>query len=130
MAAPVIIDTEPSVIILRCPWDSPPLRSNQRLHWAAKAKLTKRVRSEAAGCVYLQTSARALLGRVIVTMVWEVTDKRRRDVGAMAPTLKAFIDGMVDGGLLRADSHDVVAEERLRIEVGQRVGVRVEIEAA
>jgi hypothetical protein len=80
--------------------------------------------------VYLQTLARSLPDRVVVTMVWEVTDKRRRDVGAMSPTLKAWIDGMVDGGLLRADSHDVVAEERLRIEVGERVGVRVEIEAA
>jgi crossover junction endodeoxyribonuclease RusA len=67
---------------------------------------------------------------VAITLVWEVTDNRRRDVGASSPTLKAWIDGMVDAGLLRADSHDVVAEERLRIEVGTRKGVRVEIEPA
>jgi hypothetical protein len=68
--------------------------------------------------------------QVTVTLVWEVTDKRRRDVGAAAPTLKAWIDGMVDGGLLAGDHHQIVTEERLRIEVGTRKGVRVEIEPA
>lgn len=124
------------MITLRCPWDSPPLRSNQRFHWAAKAKLTKHVRTDAAQASTAWAWANAkpdeypVMEQVTVTLVWEVTDKRRRDVGAAAPTLKAWIDGMVDGGLLAGDHYQIVTEERLRIEVGTRKGVRVEIEPA
>lgn len=117
------------MITLRCPWDAPPLRSNQRLHWGAKAKLTKRIRVD-AGLRAFEASRCGrfpVTGRVVVTLIWSVTDERKRDVGAASPTLKAWIDGMVDGGLLPADDHTVVAEERLRIEVGNRKGVRVEI---
>jgi len=95
------------------------------MHWARKAEITRRIRQEGA---YAALNARGWFeGRVVVSLIWEVTDKRRRDVGAASPTLKAWIDGLVDGGLLMRDSHDVVAEERLRIEVGTRKGVRVEI---
>jgi crossover junction endodeoxyribonuclease RusA len=119
------------VITMRCPWTSPPLRSNQRLHWATKAKWTRNIRQDAertARAYIVGPANRQMLdGPVVVSLVWEVTDKRRRDVGASGPTLKAWIDGMVDAGMIPRDSHDVVAEERLRIEVGARRGVRVEI---
>lgn len=122
------------MITLRCPWDSPPLRSNQRLHWAKKAKLTGYIRADAAHIsidwAHKHATADTYPVRypVIVTLVWEVVDNRRRDVGASSPTLKAWIDGMVDGGLLGGDHHPLVTEERLRIEVGTRKGVRVEID--
>lgn len=125
-----------SAAVLRCPWDSPPIRTNQRLHWAKKAKLTRQVRQDAAHISLAWAWANARPGKypipgpVVVTLVWEVADRRRRDVGASGPTLKAWIDGMVDGGLLAGDHNPIVTEERLRIEVGTRRGVRVEIEAA
>ena len=118
------------MITMRTPYESPPLRSNDRLHWAQKAKIVKQIRTDARvmatngiwhGKVWTGTPP------VTATLIWEVTDKRRRDVGAASPTLKAWIDGMVDGGLLPFDHADIVAEERLRIEVGTRKGVRVEI---
>lgn len=124
------------MIVLRCPWDSPPLRSNQRLHWARKAKVTGQIRADAAHIAidwawrYAQLEDYPIRHPVIVTLIWEVADKRRRDVGASGPTLKAWIDGMVDGGLLGGDHHPLVTEERLRIEVGTRRGVRVEITPA
>ena len=122
------------MIVLRCPWDAPPIRSNQRLHWAEKARLTKQVRLIAAaisrGYIVGPANRVMLNGPVVVTMIWSVTDRRRRDVGASSPTLKAWIDGMVDARLITADDHAVVAEERLRIEVSNRKSVRVEIEAA
>ena len=122
------------MIVLRCPWDAPPIRSNQRLHWAEKAKLTKQVRLIAAaisrGYIVGPANRAVLAGPVVVTMIWSVTDRRRRDVGAASPTLKAWIDGMVDARLITADDHAVVAEERLRIEVGKSRSVRVEIEPA
>jgi crossover junction endodeoxyribonuclease RusA len=115
------------VIVLRMPWDSPPLRSNDRMHWAKKAKLTKQVRQDAwvvASATQYDTPRRP----VVVSLVWEVTDKRRRDVGAAGPTLKACVDGFVDAALLSGDHHVIVTEERLRIEVGTRRGVRIEIQ--
>jgi hypothetical protein len=95
------------------------------MHWAKRAKLTKQIRQ--AGKTVAVESGVWFEGPVVVSLIWEVTDRRRRDVGAASPTLKAWIDGLVDGGLFMRDSHDVVAEERLRIEYGTRKGVRVEI---
>lgn len=121
------------MIVLRMPWHSPPLRSNDRLHWRAKAKESRLIRDASMmitrSAMAIKTAPRAerIAGPVTVTLVWEVTDYRRRDVGASGPTLKAWIDGMVDAGLLPDDSARVVVEERLRIEVGKRRGVRVEI---
>ena len=107
------------------PWSTPPLRSNARLHWAEKMVLTRNIRDAA------RLAARDVPPfdvPVTITLVWTVTDKRRRDVGASSPTLKAAIDGLVDAGILvRGDSHEWVTEERLRIEVGPRPGVRLEI---
>jgi crossover junction endodeoxyribonuclease RusA len=110
------------------------------MHWARKAKIVKQIRTAAAyearrwvdiGAKYpgLNQLPQGWMPQppVAVSLIWEVTTRHRRDVGAAGPTLKAWIDGMVDGGLLTADTHDVVAEERLRIEYGTRKGVRVEI---
>ena len=113
---------------MRMPFRDPPVRSNARLHWAQKANLTRQVR-EAARVV--AAGYEPVNVPVTVTLIWEVTDKRRRDVGASAGTLKAWIDGMVDAGYLsRGDDHESVVEERLRIEVGEYRGVRVEIQEA
>ena len=113
------------MITVHLPFATVPLRSNARLHWAEKMVLTRNIRD-----------ATRLVARdvtpfdvpVTITLVWTVTNKRRRDVGASSPTLKAAIDGLVDAGVLtKGDSHEWVTEERLRIEIGQRPGVRLEI---
>jgi hypothetical protein len=99
------------------------------MHWARKAKITREIRSYACS-IGKSGNWQGLWtgeGPYVVTLIWEVTDKRRRDVGASGPTLKAWIDGMVDAELFTRDSHDVVAEERLRIEIGTKKGVRIEI---
>jgi crossover junction endodeoxyribonuclease RusA len=134
------------MITLRMPWDAPPLRSNDRMHWAKKAKINKQIRTDSAvigrrwvqecyfSAMRLGMSSDQLwppiIDPVVVTIIWEVTDRRVRDAGSLAPCLKAAIDGLVDAGCLRADSHDIVTEERLRIEVGTRKGVRIEITEA
>jgi crossover junction endodeoxyribonuclease RusA len=114
---------------IRLPYANPPLRSNDRGHWAPRAQQTKAVRSDAAWMAAdVVKRDGAIRGPVVVTLIWEVMDNRVRDVGAAAPTCKAAIDGLVDAGLLPSDSHRVVTEERYRIEVGDRRGVRLEIE--
>lgn len=118
-----------AVTTIDLPFDAPPLRSNDRMHWATKAKLTRDIRWHAAYTTR-QTCIGPIDGPVVVTLVWVVTDNRRRDAGASAPTLKAALDGIVDAGLLPGDHHQVVREERCRIELGSAPGVRIEIEAA
>lgn len=115
-------------------YPSPPLRSNDRGHWAPRSRRVREVRSRVAW------QARAILrergpicgsvaGPVVVTLVWTVRDHRRRDAGAASPTLKAALDGLVDGGLLADDRHEIVREERCRIDVEPRgvPGVRLVI---
>lgn len=110
-------------------WTSPPLRSNDRLHWRAKAAVVRSIR-DIACIVGRQTwKGDPIDYPVTVTMVWEVTDKRVRDAGALAPTAKAAIDGLVDAGVLLSDRHSIVVEERYRVEVGTSKGVRLEIRA-
>lgn len=122
------------MITIRLPYVAPPLRSNDRLHWRAKAATVSAIRTCAMACG--QNHRRGgnateypIDYPVVITLIWEVTDNRVRDVGASAPTLKAWIDGLVDSGVLLADKHSIVTEERFRIEVGGSKGVRVEIQA-
>lgn len=114
--------------VIELPYDSPPIRSNQRHHWRTKAKLVREVR---AATKLVAGKVAPIAGQVIVSLIWTVPDRRIRDSGGPSPTLKAALDGIVDAGVLRADDSTVVTEERCRIEYRAGVrGVRVEIEAA
>ncbi|WP_158709018.1 hypothetical protein [Streptomyces sp. NRRL S-920] len=79
------------------------LSSNQRLHHMADYRLKKRLRQEAA----LTARARHLprLDRAAVYYVLHPRPiKRKRDPGNWAPTAKAYVDGLVDAGLLPDDN--------------------------
>ena len=108
------------------PFRSPPLRSNDRLHWRAKAVKVAEIRLAAKLCAWRDIPV-ALVGPVAVTFVWVVTDKRRRDAGASSPTLKAALDGIVDAGKLLGDHSQVVVSETCRIALGMLPSCRVEI---
>jgi len=113
-------------ITIVMPFSTLPLRSNQRLHWHKKAELTRQIRYMAKLAAY---GFPEITGPVAVTLIWTVPDKRRRDVGAGSPTLKAAIDGIVDAKVLPADDSTVVTEERCRIEYRKgESAVRIEIE--
>lgn len=125
-------------LVVRLPFETPPIRSNDRLDWHAKARVVKSVR-EATALVARKAwlehmreigapfPAHPIDYPVTVTVVWEVTNNRVRDAGSSAPTGKAAIDGLVDAGVLLHDRHSIVVEERFRIEVGSSKGVRLEI---
>jgi crossover junction endodeoxyribonuclease RusA len=93
-------------------WAAPPLSSNQRLHWARKAELTRTVRS-ATG---YKCRALPVLERVRVDLVWVVNDKRRRDADNVTPTLKAMCDGLIDVGLVDDDTPIFMEKSMPRIE--------------
>jgi len=111
------------MITIPLPFTSPPLRSNDRADWHAKAKTTREVRQAAA----MVARRKRVKWPVAAILVWTVTDARRRDAGASAPTLKAVMDGLVDAGVLPDDNHRVVLSETCRIERGPKPAVRVEL---
>lgn len=86
----------------------PPLSMNDRMHWAAKAKITKTIRHEVA------TRARAAnIGpqdHITVTLHYQPRDKRRRDRGNLLGTHKPCLDGLVDAGVVPDDDPTYVDE--------------------
>jgi crossover junction endodeoxyribonuclease RusA len=89
----------PQLFRINLPWTLPPLTANQRMHWRAKARVTKDVRQVAS-----------LLGRkaprtemLVVTLHYRPRDRRRRDRHNLWPTVKALVDGLVDAGIVPDD---------------------------
>lgn len=78
------------------------LTANGRYHWATRARATKALRERA--------HAEALRHKPLQTPVHAVATIRyktngRADPANAAPTVKALIDGIVDGGLIPDDDH-------------------------
>lgn len=83
----------------RIPWTSPPLTSNQRLHWAQKAKITRGVR----GLTKVLVRKVPDMDRIEVSLEWVVNTNHRRDTDNVVPTLKAICDGIVDAEIVPDD---------------------------
>ncbi len=94
------------------PWASPPLTSNQRMHWARKAKITAQVRDTAA----LACRRFGPAERVEVSLSWIVRTKHRRDADNIVPTLKALCDGLVDAGIVPDDTPEYMVKRMPVIE--------------
>jgi crossover junction endodeoxyribonuclease RusA len=77
------------------------LNSNQRLHWAQRARLTAHWR-ELAAALARQAKVPAL-ARAHVLAAYLPPDRRRRDPANLYPTVKALVDGLVDAGVLPDD---------------------------
>lgn len=93
---------EQLVFFVAFPYPSPPITANQRMHWAQKAKLTKRVRAETA--IKCRDAHIPELGTCRVTLTWFVNTTHRRDADNIVPTLKAMCDGIVDAGIVTDDT--------------------------
>ena len=106
------------------------MNANHRPHWAARARDTKAWREAAWACARIEDLApRDRRARVIV--VFHHADRRRRDVGNLAPTAKAIVDGLTDAGLWPDDSDAHLVGPDLRTgEPWPRPGVEVLIEDA
>jgi len=89
------------------------LLSNDRLHWAVRAARTKQLRK--AGFAVARQQRLPRLGRVKIVAEWQPPDRRRRDAAAIAPTVKALVDGIVDAGVLADDCGTLLTEEIYRI---------------
>ena len=93
------------------------MTSNQRLHWADKARRTANVRHLAA----MLSRARNLpqFEVVHVTAFVQYPTAGRADPGNSAPTVKAAIDGLVDACVVPDDDHAHVIGPDYRREVGK-----------
>ncbi|GFH39831.1 hypothetical protein [Pseudolactococcus insecticola] len=105
------------------------ISSNDRLHYAVKAKLTAQLRAQARlktlGSVNVPYSPKKPC-RVLIT-VYSPT-RRKLDPPNLYPTVKALIDGMTDAGVWTDDNHEVIksmtftygglsGDEKYRIEI-------------
>lgn len=100
------------------------MTSNHRTHWADKARRTKAIRDMAwIWCKHEHRHARLEAADLTVTATWP--DHRVRDASAIAPMVKAAVDGCVDAGLLADDNHKILRSETYRIadETKQTPGV-------
>ncbi|GAA1455225.1 hypothetical protein [Nocardiopsis tropica] len=79
----------------------PYLNSNQRLHWATKARKTKAIRDAAAWAT--EALRQPPMGAVEITAVIHPKTNRRFDPHNLQPTVKAAIDGIVDAQLIADD---------------------------
>jgi len=84
------------------PYPRPPLSLNQRLHWAAKAKITKQIIDDVTVLAHASSVPKGLV-RVGIVLHWSAKTNRRRDTDNPAPTLKAAIDALTRYGLTADD---------------------------
>ena len=91
------------------------LNANQRMHWAAKARLTASLRGRAT--IAWRQAGSPQMSRARCTLTVDYPNRRKREVDNLQPTWKALIDGMVNPGvrgLLPDDSDDYLAGPDLR----------------
>lgn len=104
------------------------LSANDRHHWRKKAARTRYWRQLAAVCVHA-AQFEQLTGRVHITVTFAWPDRRRRDIANLAPTVKAIVDGLVDGGLIPDDDDKHVLGPDIRRVTGDEFSVRVRVES-
>lgn len=91
---------------IRLPWDKPPLSLNDRGNWRGRHRRTSQVRAVAASLTRAQHIPPAQ--RVRVTLTYVPRDGRRRDADNLVATSKACCDGVVDAGVVRDDTPDLM----------------------
>ena len=94
------------------PYTSPPLSLNDRLHWAAKARLVATVRT--ATHALARTAKVQHVERATVTLHYRQRARRAIDKDNLFATLKPCIDGLRDAGVLDEDDSTRV-EPRVEI---------------
>lgn len=81
---------------LTLPWPPRELHPNARMHWAAKARITKKARQTAAWLAKAAGAGNLCVERLNVSIQFMAPDKRRRDTDGMISSVKAYLDGIAD----------------------------------
>lgn len=111
---------------LTLPWPARELHPNARLHWAAKAKHTKKARSYAAWAAEAAGVGKLRPGHLNVSIQFMAPDNRRRDTDGMISSVKAYLDGIADATGVDDSNFNLTIKRADPIKGGL---VRVQIEA-
>lgn len=82
------------MIAIDLPWPSKDLHPNARVHWARKARATKRARSDATLCAMASGAKHIAAERLSVLATFSPPDNRRRDEDGMLSACKAYFDAI------------------------------------
>ena len=103
----------------------PYLNSNQRLHWATKARKTKAIRD--AATLITRNLRQQPMGAVEITAVIHPKTARRFDPHNFQPTVKAAIDGIVDAQLIADDDATRLVSVAFRAGEKDPSGTRIDL---
>jgi len=103
------------------------LSPNKRLHYMNLYKAKAAAKMDAVMLVLAQGKPAQPYTKAHITVTWIAKDKRRRDIDNLFSSMKAYIDGLVEAGLLADDSAEAVSYS-LRYERGTRDNTIIEIE--
>ena len=101
-------------MIIKLPWQRPPLTLNDGGHARHKAAAIKQARAD-AGWTIRAANLTPIEHADKVTLHWQLPDRLRRDADGMTATLKPCLDALVDQGILKDDSWLYVAETSCRM---------------
>ncbi|MBT0772320.1 hypothetical protein KIH74_25470 [Kineosporia sp. J2-2] len=107
------------------------LNANHRMHWRRKAERTRFWRELAMYTTRaaLQAGTVVPMERARIVAQFRFPTGHRRDVGNLAPTVKAIMDGLVDAGLLPDDDDKhLTGPDLRRVPEKGPTEIRLEIE--
>lgn len=93
---------------IRLPYTTPPLTSNQRLHWRSEYAIKKALRLAVYGAARDQKIPPC--ESVHVVLVYVPRDRRRRDSHNLVPTVKVAVDAIVSAGVIPDDTPEYLSE--------------------
>lgn len=103
----------------------PYLNSNQRLHWATKARKTRAIRE--AATLITRNLHQDPMEAVEITAVVHPKTARRFDPHNFQPTVKAAIDGIVDAQLIADDDATRLVSVAFRAGEKDPAGTRIDL---
>lgn len=112
-------------VTVTLPAKLPLLNSNQRLHWATKARRTRLIREAASWCTLALNEAP--MGAVEITAIIHPKTNRRFDPHNFQPTVKAAIDGIVDAQLIADDDATRLVSVAFRAGEKDPTGTRIDL---
>ena len=89
-------------------YTTPPLTSNQRLHWRAEYALKKALRDAVRVGLWREKVTPCESAHVV--LVYVPRDSRRRDSHNLVPTVKVAVDALVSCGVLADDTPEFLSE--------------------
>lgn len=94
---------------IELPWPPAELSPNARVHWSVRAEATLLAKEQVLVAV-LEQGRQKPLDRATVTVTFVAGDRRRRDLGNCIASAKAYLDGLVDAGVIIDDNSRVITE--------------------